>query len=213
VNMPPWFSPGSESDRDSIDPLAWMRNQLFDRRIVSLAGDLDDDEANRVGAALMTLDATGDEPVQLRIDCGDGTIGAALSVIDIIDLLGVPVRASCFGQGAGPVLGVLAVCDHRSLSPHARLRLVEPAVAVRGNARELQQAAANHQQLWTAFCARVSEVSRQSLDQVRADARSGRFFSAQEAVDYGLADEVAAPGARPFQLPGTSIGFGSRSRS
>lgn len=63
-----------------------MQRQLFERRIVSLTGDLDDEAANTLGVALMTLDATGDDPVRLQIDSGDGTVTAALAVMDIVDL-------------------------------------------------------------------------------------------------------------------------------
>jgi ATP-dependent protease ClpP protease subunit len=91
-----WPTPPStpEERLEPTDPQAWMHRQLFDRRIMLLSGDLADHAVNGVGVALMTLDATGDDPVQLQIDSGDGTIAAALALMDIIDLLGVPVRAS-----------------------------------------------------------------------------------------------------------------------
>jgi ATP-dependent Clp protease protease subunit len=192
------------------DPRVWMARQLFDRRIVSLAGKLDDQAANEVGVALMTLDASGDDPVQLQIDSGDGTVAAGLALMDIIDLLGVPVRASCVGQVAGPAVGVLAVCSHRSVSPHIRLRLFEPAVEVQGHARQLEQLASVHIDRWTAFCTRVSEAAGQPVEQVREDAARGRFLSADDAVAYGLADEVASPDARLYRLPSRSLGFRPR---
>jgi ATP-dependent Clp protease, protease subunit len=195
---------------DGTDPQAWMWKQLLDRRMVLLSGSLNHDAANGVSAALMTLDAIGDDPVQLQIDSGDGTLSAALALMDIIDLLGVPVRASGVGHVLGPALGVLAVCSHRVVSSHTRLRLFESSVEVQGNARELQQLASAHVDQWTAFCSRLSEVIGQSLERVLEDADKGRFFSAQEAVDYGLADEVAMPDARMYRLPGRPIGFGTR---
>jgi ATP-dependent Clp protease protease subunit len=158
----------------------------------------------------MTLDATGDSPVQLQIDSSDGTIDAALALMDIVDLLGVPVRASCIGQAAGAAIGVLAVCDHRTVSPHARLRLVEPSVKVHGRARQLEQLASAHLDRWSVFCTRVSEATGQPIERVLEDASRGRFFSADEAIEYGLADEVASPDARMYRLPERPIGFGPR---
>jgi ATP-dependent Clp protease protease subunit len=187
-----------------------MYKKLFDLRIVLLSGPLDDSVAHEVGAALMTLDAVGDGPVHLQIDSDGGTLTAALTLIDIIDVLGVPVRASCVGQAAGPAVGVLAVCSQRLMSAHARVRLVEPSLELRGSARQLEQLASAHADQWTAFCTRLSEACGQPLAQVLDDAGHGRFLSAQEAIDYGLADEVAAPDAQVYRLPGRPIGFGPR---
>jgi ATP-dependent protease ClpP protease subunit len=60
------------------------------------------------------------------------------------------------------------------------------------------------------FWTRMSEATGTSVEHLRHDAREGRFLSAEEAVTYGLADEVAAPDARIHRLPGRSIGFGPR---
>ncbi len=195
---------------DGGDPRSWMHKKLFDLRIVLLSGPLDDEVGQEVGAELMTLDALGDGPVHLQIDSAGGTLPAALALMDIIDVLGVPVRGSCVGQAVGPAVGVLAVCSHRLMSAHARLRLLEPSVEVRGNARQLEQLASSHADQWTAFCARLSEVTGQPLERVLDDADRGRFLSAAEAIDYGLVDEVAAADARMYRLPGRPIGFGPR---
>jgi ATP-dependent Clp protease protease subunit len=195
---------------DGGDPRSWMRRKLFDLRIVLLSGPVDDEAGHEVGVELMTLDAIGDGPVHLQIDSAGGTLAAALALMDIIDVLGVPVRASCVGQAVGPSVGVLAVCSHRLMSAHARLRLLEPSVEVQGSARQLEQLATAHADQWTAFCARLSEVTGRPLERVLDDADRGRFLSAQEAIDYGLVDEVAAADARMYRLPGRPIGFGFR---
>jgi ATP-dependent Clp protease protease subunit len=192
------------------DPSTFVHNKLFELRMVLLSGPLDDAAGQQVGAELMTLDALGDGPVHLQIDSAGGTLPAALALMDIIDVLGVPVRGSCVGQAVGPAVGVLAVCSHRLMSAHARLRLLEPSVEARGTARQLEQLASAHAVQWTAFCARLSEVTGQPLQRVLDDAHRGRFLSAPEAIDYGLVDQVAAADARMHRLPGRPIGFGPR---
>ena len=196
-------------EADGGGPESYLRRQLFDRRIVSLVGTLDDQVGNDVGVTLMTLDATGDEVVHLRIDSGGGTVGAALALMDIIGLLGVPVDALCTGQASGAAAGVLAACRRRRMAPHARIHLVEPSTDLIGSARQLEQLAAAHLDQWHRFCARLAELTGEPVGQVTEDAARGRHLSAEEAVAYGIADEVATPDAGMMRLPGHPPGFRS----
>jgi ATP-dependent Clp protease protease subunit len=183
---------------------------LFDRRTVRLSGPIDETRATEVGAALMTLDALGDGAVELHLDSPGGTVGASLALVDVIDLLGVPVRARCTGLLSGPAVAVLAVCDHRTAAPHASLRLHEPAVELTGTARDLEGRVAAHRAGWAAWCTRVGAAVGRPADEVAADAAAGRFLTPPEAVAYGLVDEVAgagAPGATVHRLPGRPLGF------
>ena len=196
-----------DSVRSPQDPEDWMAERLFAQRIVTLTGPLDHESANHVAAQLMTLDALGDDPVELRITSHEGEVSAALSLVDVVDLLGVPVNASALGRVHGPALAVLAVCDDRTVAGHASLRLVGPRVELWGNAGQLeQQAAANHVE-WESFCACIARATGQSPDQVAQDAESGRYFTAEEAVTYGLSDHVGGAGASIHRLPGRPIGF------
>jgi ATP-dependent Clp protease protease subunit len=204
---PEWFPVGPDAGAAATGPEEWLRRRLFERRMVVLSGPLDDLRAGEVGASLMTLDACGDDAVDLQIDSRGGSTDAALALMDIVDLLGVPVRAWCTGQAAGPAVGVLAVCDHRALSPHARVHLTEPRVEWEGSARQLEQLAAAHADQWTMFCRRVAEATGQDADRIRQDADRGRFLTAPEAVAYGIADEVVGPDARIERFPGRPIGF------
>jgi ATP-dependent Clp protease protease subunit len=188
----------------------FLRGQMFDRRVVLVSGRLDDESGNRAAIEMMTLDATGDDPVTLQIDSGDGTVTAALALMDVIDLLGVPVHGVCVGQAGGPAVGVLAVCHRRTIAPSARLRLNEPPVEAAGNARQLQQWVAAHHDRWSAFCRRVATATNRPEEEVRADFEAGPFLTADEAVTYGLADEVARPDARILPFPSRMMGFGSR---
>jgi ATP-dependent Clp protease, protease subunit len=186
----------------------WLRIQLFQRRTVVLTGELDYPTANALSMSLMTLDADGDEAVDLRIDSGGGSVACALALMDIIDLLGVPVRAFCMGQAVGPAVGVLAVCPRRILAPHARLGILEPTAEFGGTAHQIEQLASAHIDQWTVFCKRLGQATGQPVDRILEDASRGSFLTAEGALDYGLADEIASPDSRITSLPGHPIGFG-----
>ena len=101
--------PGGGGDRAD-----WMRSQLWNRRVVLLSGDLDDAAATQASTELMALAAAGDEGVTLQVDCRGGTLQAGLMIIDVIDLLGVPVHARVAGRAEGVSAGIVAVADIRS---------------------------------------------------------------------------------------------------
>ena len=198
----PGATPGLSHDE-------WLRLQLFQRRTVMLTGPLDDPTTSTLSMALMTLDADGDGAVQLRIDSGGGSVTCALALMDVIDLLGVPVRALCTGQAVGPAVGVFAVCPVRTVAPHARLGIIEPTTEFGGTARQIEQRASAHLDQWTAFCRRLAEATGQPLDRISEDAGHGLYLTAEDALEYGLADEMASPEAPVASLAGHPIGFGT----
>ena len=135
--------PGDRPSRPRLS--AWLQEKLFERRIVQVMGRLDDDIAVEAAAALMTLDAAADRPIELHLDSPDGTLEAAFILIDAIDQLHGTLRVQCRGQVGGPAIGVAAAADHRSAAPHTRFRLSQPIGAVcrdAGSDRCAQPAAA-----------------------------------------------------------------------
>ena len=103
----------------------------------------------------MTLDAEGDEPVTLRVDCGRADLPAALTLMDVIELMGVPVRALCLGQVGQGAIGVVAVCAHRTAMPSTRFSLSEPTTELEAHVRNVAQWAELHAAERRTFCARV----------------------------------------------------------
>jgi len=194
-------------DGDWSDTLA---RRLYDQRVVLLRGPLNDMTATRVAAELMTLDAEGDEAISLRVDCGDGTLALALTLMDVIELSGVLVRALCMGQVGGPALGPLAVCQHRAAMPSTRFSLREPATQLEASAREVSQWVELRADERRRFCARLATAVGRPEGQVAEDLAAGRFMGVDEALAYGLIDEVCRSDAAIHQLPSPPIGFRPR---
>ncbi len=172
------------------DPSEWMRSQLWSRRTVALTGTLDAANATRVAAELMALDASGDDGVVLQVDCAGGTLDAAFTVMDTVELLGVPVRARCVGRADGVSVGVVAVATRRFATPHARFRLALPDVALAGRVTDLEASASEHRRQVEAFVSRVAEATKRPFEHVEADLERGRWLDADEALASGLIDEI-----------------------
>jgi ATP-dependent protease ClpP protease subunit len=198
----------------------WARAALFERRTVLVDRALDDGMAAQAVSELMLLDQDGIEdlegsdgdgpaPVEVRIDCEGGTVDAALTLVDALDVLRAPVRATCVGRADGPVLAVLAVADHRAVAAHARLRWGGESTEFHGSASELaarvemQRAALEH------LAARVARATRLTADDVRERIDRRAYVRVEDALGDGLVDEVLAPEARVARFP-RRIGFERR---
>jgi ATP-dependent Clp protease protease subunit len=186
---------------------ASVRDRLFEHRTVLLRGALDDAAATHAAAELMTLDATGDTRVTLHLDAWGGTLEAAFAVMDVIDLLGVPVHVLCIGRADGPAAGIVAVGSRRACTPHARFRLRDAEATMHGSAADLGRWAEHHLQQARRFHERVAAATQRPVEDVAADCAAGRFLTPEEALAYGLVDEVAAPRGSVYPLPGRTVGF------
>lgn len=178
------------------EPMSWdarLRETMLERRIVSLRGDLDEALAGQVALELMSLDASGDERVTLYVDSGAGTLDAAFMVTDVIDLLGVPVHATCLGRAHGPSVAIVAVSDHRSAAPNSSFRLTEPRAGAQGHAGDMVQFAEQQRIQLGRFVSRIADATRRPLEHVEADVSQGRYLSAPEALTYGLVDDIWTP--------------------
>ena len=125
-----------------------MYERLFERRIVLAHGELDDEAATSLCAQLLTLDAERNEPIRLEVQGLTAELAAALTVMGVLDVLRVPVRAYAGGQVGGPALGVLAAATERRAYPNAVFMLSEPRLDFEGSATSL----CSHEEQVTGAC-------------------------------------------------------------
>jgi ATP-dependent Clp protease, protease subunit len=166
--------------------------RLFERRIVLSHGELDDEAATSLCAQLLTLDAERDEPIRLEMQGLTAELPAALTVMGVLDVLRVPVRAFAGGQVGGPALGVLAAATERRAYPNAMFMLAEPRLSFEGSATSLSSCEEQVRKLLDALYLRLATVTGREVDEIRADARHGRYLTADDAIGYGLIQGLAS---------------------
>ena len=167
----------------------WLAERLFDQRVVTLSGELDTDAVNRAVAELALLDATGNDPVRLRLSGVGADLEGALTLVDALDLVGVPVHATSLGTLSGPAVAVLAVADRRVAGAHAMVRLCEPRAPRGVPGHEVEAWAAEHARQLRRLQERLAAACGRSVDEVAGDMRAGRLLDAEEARAYGLVDD------------------------
>jgi len=170
----------------------WLQEQLFARRIVLVTGRLDDDAAAKTAAALLALDAGGDQPIEVHLDSPDGALEAAFVLIDTADALRSTLRILCRGQVGGPAIAVVAAADHRVAASHARFHLSQPTARFTGTPEEITARSRHQQELLWKLYGRLARRTGRPAEEIAEDMRRGRYLDAREALDYGLVDEITA---------------------
>jgi ATP-dependent Clp protease protease subunit len=172
-----------------LNPVGWpaaIYDRLLEQRIVMASGLLDGEAATRLSAQLLTLDAEGDDPIRLELQSLSADLSAALTIMGVLDVVGVPVRARAGGRISGPALGVLAVCDDRRAYPNAAFALAEPRLDFDGRASDLAAREEQLRAMLDTLYLRMADVTGREVDQIRADARQERLLTVDQAIAYGL---------------------------
>ena len=193
--------PAAAPSRGWTDQGDWpgrIYQRLLEQRIVLASGHLDGEAATVLCAQLLTLDAEGDGPVRLELQGLDAELPATLTVMGVLDVLRVPVTGYMAGQLGGAAIGLLAACTHRLAYPSAVLSLAEPRLNLDGTATEVSAQQEQVAAMLDTLYVRLAEVTGREVDEIRGDARRGRFFSVAEAISYGLIEaEATAETRRP----------------
>jgi ATP-dependent Clp protease, protease subunit len=197
--QPPFWPaqpPPAAPSQAPADPGSWpgrVYERLLERRIVIAHGLLADDSATRLCAQLLTLDAEGDQAIRLELHGLDSELPAALTVMGVLGVVGVPVHAYAGGRLSGPALGVLASCSHRRAYPNAVFVLTEPRLQIGGSAAEIAACEQQIQTMADALYFKLADVTGREVDDIRDDARRCRHLTAEHAVSYGLIQGLAEP--------------------
>lgn len=168
-------------------------SRLLNERIVFLGTEIDDGVANVVMAQLLHLQAeTPDREIGIYINSPGGSTTAMLAIYDTIQFLRPTVATYCMGQAASAAAVLLAAGTpgHRHVLPHSRVLLHQPSSQGQGTISDLALQAAEIMRVRAQTEAILAKHTGQSVDDLRRDTDRDRVFTAEAAIDYGLADHL-----------------------
>ncbi|MET7417415.1 ATP-dependent Clp protease proteolytic subunit [Dactylosporangium sp. NPDC005555] len=168
-------------------------NRLLKERIIFLGSEVNDQVANRICAQMLLLAAEDEErDIWLYINSPGGSVYSGMAIYDIMQFVTNDVATVAMGMAAS--MGQLLLCagapGKRMALPHARIMMHQPSGGIGGTASDIAIQA--EQMLYTKrmFQERVSFHTSQSLEQIESDSDRDRWFTAEEARDYGFIDKV-----------------------
>jgi ATP-dependent Clp protease protease subunit len=169
-------------------------NKLFEERIIFLGVQIDDASANDVMAQLLTLEAIDpDRDILIYINSPGGSMTSMMAIYDTMQFIQPEIQTFCIGQAASAAAVLLAsgTQGKRAALPNARIMLHQPAIeSGYGQSSDLEIQAREILRMRTAMERIVSRHTGRSEEQVRTDIERDKFFTAEEAKEYGLVDEV-----------------------
>ena len=168
-------------------------SRLMMDRIIFLGVPIDDDVANIIQAQLLFLastDASAD--ISLYLNTPGGQVSSGLAIYDTMQIVEPDVATICTGMAAsmGSVLLCAGAAGKRSALPHSRVLIHQPLGGAQGQASDILIAAKEIEKIREELFRIISEHSGQPYEKVAADGDRDYWMTAQEALEYGMVDEI-----------------------
>ena len=167
--------------------------RLLYQRIIVLGSEVDDRVANRLCAQLLLLsaeDARAD--ISMYINSPGGSVSAGLAIYDTMRL--IPHDVSTLALGLAGSMAQFLLCagtpGKRFSLPHAQVLMHQGSAGFGGTAADVEIYAAQLERTGALMTRLTAEHTRQPVDRVEADSRRDRWFSAEEALEYGMIDHI-----------------------
>ena len=170
-------------------------NRLLKDRIVFLGSEVRDDNANAICAQILLLAA--EDPVKdifLYINSPGGSVTAGMAIYDTMQFVSCDVATLTLGLAAsmGQFLLTAGAKGKRYALPHARIMMHQPSGGMGGSASDIKIQAQQSLHIKKVLFELISQHTGQPLDRVEQDADRDRWFTADQALDYGFIDKVVA---------------------
>jgi len=189
VNMP-MAAPGPNYNRYREMTLEEL---LLENRVVFLVGEINHISASRVIMQMLYLqNLKPKDDINLYINSPGGVVDDTLAMYDIMRFLTCDVATYCIGraESGGAVTFMAGTKGKRFILPNAKVMIHQPFGGVYGQAADIEIQAEEILKTKETLNKIMAECTGQTLERIREDSERDRFFTAKEAVAYGICDEV-----------------------
>lgn len=168
-------------------------SRLLSSRIIILSGEVDDDMASLAVAQLLYLESLGpNKDIQIYINSPGGSVTAGMAIYDTMQHVKCDVSTICVGLAASMGAFLLAggTSGKRFSLPNAEIMIHQPSGGAKGQATDIQIAAQNIQRTKNKLNELLAANTGRTLEEVTYDTDRDNFMSAEEALEYGLIDQI-----------------------
>lgn len=171
-------------------------SRLLKDRVVFLGSEINDQVANSIVAQLLFLETDNpDADINLYINSPGGSVTAGMAIYDTMNYVKCPVRTVCLGMAAsmGAFLLMAGEKGKRLALPNSEIMIHQPSGGASGQSTDVTIQAEWLLKIKQKMTRMMSEMTGQPLEKVAADVERDHFMFAQEALEYGIIDEIYQP--------------------
>lgn len=168
-------------------------NRLLRERIIWLGSEVRDDNANAICGQMMLLAAEDpDKDIYLYINSPGGSITAGMAIYDTMQYIQPDVATVAMGMAAsmGQFLLSSGAKGKRYATPHARVMMHQPSGGIGGTATDVRINAELILHMKRVLAELIAEQTGKTVEQINTDSDRDRWFTAEEALEYGFIDHV-----------------------
>lgn len=183
--------------KDGMERSMDIYSRLLEDRIVVMHGEINGDSANAVSAQLLYLAARDKKSdIKMYIDSPGGSVSAGLAILDTMNFIAPDVSTVCMGTAAS--MGAVLLCGgakgKRFILPHGQVMIHQPIISggLSGQCSDIKIHADNLIKMRNSIEQLLAEATGQDIKKIHRDCDRDNYFSAGEAVEYGLCDKIIA---------------------
>jgi ATP-dependent Clp protease protease subunit len=168
-------------------------SRLLNERIIFLGTPIDDQVANLVVAQLLHLESEDpDKDISIYINSPGGSIYSGLAIYDTMNFVKPDIATMCVGvaMSMGSLLLAAGTKGKRAVLPNSRILIHQPSAGFEGQSTDIEIHAREILNVRASIDDIYAQHTGLSKEQVRQDMERDRFFTAEQAVEYGLVDRV-----------------------
>ncbi len=192
MNLIPYVVEQTSRGERSYD----IYSRLLKDRIIFLSGEINDDVANSIIAQMLFLEMEDpDSDIMLYINSPGGVITSGMAIYDTMRYLRCPVSTLCVGMCASMAAFLLSsgAKGKRKALPNAEVMIHQPSGGAQGQATDIQIAAERILHLKKKLNTLMAENTGKPLEEIERDVERDHYLTAEEALAYGLIDEIVPP--------------------
>ncbi len=169
-----------------------IEDYMLGRRELECIGEINEGNAYELCQQLRYLDGIDPEKeITLYIDSPGGSVSGGLAIYDVMKTITAKVHTICIGTCASMGAVLLAAGDRRTIYPHSQVMIHDPlTLEASGSALNLQEKSRRLMDIRRITCEILAECCNKKLKQIYAKTAKDTWFSAGEALEFGLVDEI-----------------------